>query len=299
MWTEPLLELRPTNIVHQLGAQSRIPVLNARDLLFGLDGTNATLWLPRVSGQEEIAGVLRAASHSRSPLGMSMFVEGDVARFQHENPVGSLIWKACEQAQSFAVCPPLCFHVQLPSIQNGADTEVDSVCSLVTACVEAGFTSFGLDLRGSAAADDFSWVYRVLTPALELELAFAVQLDFAHDGDPQGILDGLRAAGVFPDIALLSDQSEHAVESETFVRVLENNPDLNSGWLGKSKQAPGELFNVLVGEMLTEDMQVDGPDTGDQSLRLEAKAYTRALVRIKRLGLKGTMEHLVSRLVSR
>jgi len=230
---------------------------------------------------------------------MSMFVEGDVARFQHENPVGALIWKACEQAQSLAVCPPLCFHVQLPSIQNGADTEVDSACSLVTACVEAGFTSFGLDLRGLTASDDISWVYRVLTSALELELAFAVQLDFSHDGDPQGILDGLRAAGVFPDIVLLSEQSDHAVESEAFVSVLENNPDLKSGWVGNSRQTPGELFNMLVGEMFTEDRQVDGPDAEDQSLRLEAAAYARALVRINRLGLKGTMEHVISRLVSR
>ncbi len=299
MWIEPLLELRPTNVMHQLGVQSMVPVLNARDLLFGLHDTNAVLWVPRAESEAEIAGLLRAAAHSHAPLGLSLFVDGDMARFQHEHAVGELVWKCTELAKSLSLCPPICFHVQLPSVDFKVDSELDSASSMIMACVEAGFTSFGLNLRNTGSDDDFSWVPRVLTPAQELELALAVLLDFSLDGDAGEILQRLRSLDVFPDVLLLSEQSKVHMDTNTFEGLFEENPGLRLGWVGESNSVQQGLFRASFGECILKDERRGEAETKDLRLRLEAKAYTRALIRLKHLGLKKTAEHIASRLVSR
>ncbi len=299
MWTDLLLELRPTNVMHQLGIESRVPVLNARDLLVGLDDTDAALWMPTAKSDAEIEGLLRAASHSKAPLGLSMFVNGDLSRFQHEHPVGSLVWKTSQLAKTMSVCPPLCFHVQMPLIDHRVDSEVDSACTLMMACVDAGFTSFGLDLRGCSHDDDFSWAFRVLTPVVELELSQVVILDFSQEGNPQGVVEGLRSAGVYPDMVLITGESEGLVGSEALVEFFADNPGLKPGWMGDSISLPRGFFTASLGEWLLADEPAQEHQPKTDVFRREAKTYTRALIRFKRLGLKGTVEHIASRLVAR
>ena len=270
-----LLALRPTNAMHQLGVDSRVPLFNARVLADGLVGSDATLWMPRLDHPAAAAGVLRAAAHQRAVVG---FCLGDGSQepidFRHSARPGvlfSALAKACNDVNQV---PPFCLHLQTPSVDEAEGVASHAVRDLIAECVQVGFTSFGVDLSASAPDDLVRLASSWLEPVLLLELAVTVRLPSKQA--EQEAVEALRRAGI---------------EAEWVLRAG------HDGSLQAFRPA-GETCAVRLAEPVGASVRSAGGDEQLDPDRLEAMAYLSAMRRFEQLGLKGSLDGVLSHMVS-
>src|SRR4051794_999429 len=68
---DKVLTLRPTNVVMRLGQQSRIPLLNPRDLIASFDDRSAALLCVPAYSRGALGGLLRASRDEDAVIGVS------------------------------------------------------------------------------------------------------------------------------------------------------------------------------------------------------------------------------------
>ena len=270
-----LLALRPTNAMHQLGVESRVPLFNARVLADGLAGSAATLWVPRLTHPAAAPGVLRAAAHQHAVVG---FCLGDGTQepidFRHSARPGVLFSALAQACEDVDQVPPFCLHLQTPPVDEAEGAASDAVRDLIADCVQVGFTSFGIDLSASAPDDLARLAESWLEPALLLELAVSVRLP--SDPAEQVAIEALHRAGIEPEWVL---RAGHDLALQAF-------------------RPAGETCTVLLAEPVGASARPGGGDGQPDLDRLEAMAYLAAMRRIEELGLKGCLDAVLSHMVS-
>src|SRR4051812_27796657 len=68
---DKVLTLRPTNVVMRLGAQSRLPLLNPRDLIASFGNKSAALLCIPAFSRAAVGGILRASPDEDAVVGIS------------------------------------------------------------------------------------------------------------------------------------------------------------------------------------------------------------------------------------
>jgi hypothetical protein len=270
-----LLALRPTNAMHQLGVESRVPLFNARVLADGLAGSAATLWMPRLAHPAAAAGVLRAAAHQHAVVG---FCLGDGSQepidFRHSARPGVLFSAVAQACDDVDQAPPFCLHLQTPPVDESEGAASDAVRDLIADCVQVGFTSFGVDLSANPPDDWARLAESWLEPVLLLELAVSVRLP--TDQAEQVAMEALLRVGIEPEWVLRAGRD-----------------------LGLQAFRPdGETCAALLAEPVGASVHPAGGDGQPDPDRLEAMAYLTAMQRIEELGLKGCLDGVLSHLVS-
>lgn len=190
---EKVLTLRPAHVVQRLGPASRLPLLNAADLLRALPGDGALPMVPLVATRA-MAGILRAAREQSAVVGISIPV----------GPARGSTVKTVEWALALAEEERhrLPFFLQGgPFVASGADArELAQLGRAVFDLVDAGCTLISLDASALLEDSAPAVVAELLRPALERELA----VELVAPSDPSHVrawLDGLTAAGVHPAFA--------------------------------------------------------------------------------------------------
>ena len=204
--TNPLdkvLTLRPTNVVMRLGAQSRLPLLNPRDLIASFGKKSAALLCVPAFSRAAIGGVLRASRDEDAVVGIacphplgerdtpSKFIEAvrDVAEeVRHRKPLFL-------QAGPFRL------------VSTDSKTR-EQLTAAVYKYVDAGFTLVSLD-ASKLSVDDAITAYRELAPAAierELSIEITAPLDDVGHLDVEGLretLERLKKTKVHPNFVRL------------------------------------------------------------------------------------------------
>lgn len=296
MLSESLLALRPTNTMHQLGADSPVPLFNARLLLDALDGL--PLWMPRLVHPAAAAGVLRAAAHRRAVVGLCAGGADTPSALRRQLRPGAWMQAAAAAVAEVAEVPPFAIHLQLPPFAEATGAEADAAAELVSGCVQGGFTSFGLDLTACPAEPAPALAAGVLSAALDFELTVCVAL---ADAAPESVgrqLEALRAAGVVPDLVCLPPPvGDDATLAEVLGSVRLAWFDARPEKTGRTS-LPAELAAV-VGEPFSGRTAAAGGAGAADPDRVEAMSYIAAHGRLGQLRLTGSLEPVLARLVDR
>ncbi len=201
-----LLDLRPVHVMHRLGAESRVPLLNGRTLLDACAESAAVLWAPRVASPAQARALLLAACHRRAMTGAVLAPpRADLAELRREHAPAGWMDAFLQAAAEMSEPPPFCLHVQAPPLDSLESEAGRAVAWLFESCLEAGFTSFGVDLGTPPAAERVDAVVGLLGPALELELCVVLRLCVEPGAEAPALetLRLLRAQGVLPDLLWL------------------------------------------------------------------------------------------------
>ncbi len=189
---DKVLALRPTNAVARLGAASRLPLLDPRDLLRALaDGPGALASIPVVS-RAALPGLLRAARTEDAVLGL--VCQHPLAdRSTPERFIEALRWATAVAAHERPV------YLEAGPLRVSREEEA-SLRDGLFRIVDAGFTLVSLDVTRLGVEDAVPAVAAIVGPVLERELSLEVSLPaleglLAHEA-ARALLEGLAHAGV-------------------------------------------------------------------------------------------------------
>jgi len=206
---EVFLPLRPTNVMHQLGAASTLPLCNGRQVLDGLLRLPCVLWMPRVPHLAAVPALFRAAAHLKAPLGFSLVTEStDPAELKRSHSPGGFLRAVVDAAEEVGDVPPFVVHVEIPRVNRPQGREYEAAGNYVNRCLEAGFTSFGLDLTGCEPSDSLVIATELLAPVMDLELCVTVSLGATSAADLAAWVQELKRQGVHPDLLVLPGPDE-------------------------------------------------------------------------------------------
>lgn len=286
---EALRSLRPTNVMHQLGVDAAAVLLNGRQVLGALTELPGVLWMPTVAHLEVVPAVLRAAAHLRAVVGFTLAPEStDDAQLKRAHAPGRLFHAAVEAAEKIPGCPPFVLHVQEPPVSSATGPELEAVRRHLFACLESGYTSFGVDLSACAVDTCAAVATALLEPVLEMELGVAVGLPRSG---AESALVALKQAGIEIDLVLLPGPQSNGEAAWKLAR--DTAPLVAPGAVGwpdvreSGQRLPGvdQLENAFVRAVIG-GRRLAGLSSKPE--HLEALAYVEADGVLQRLGGKGT-----------
>lgn len=205
-----VLRRRPSNAAARFGAQSRLPVLDPRDLLAGLSAqapsaAGGALLSVRVAVRDSLGGLLRGARELDAPLGLCC-----------PSPLGDrqtplLFTEAlATAAREVEHARPL--FLEAGPIRLSEVESADSLAAGVHRCVDAGFTLLSFELGDLELQRAIALMAEVAAPALERDLALEVDC-------PAGVelsvwLEALRGVRCAPAFLRLSGPTVRAMHEE-------------------------------------------------------------------------------------
>jgi hypothetical protein len=206
---EVFFPLRPTNVMHQLGAESSLPLCNGRLMLHGLLKLPCVLWMPRIPHLAALPALFRAAAHLKAPLGVSLVAEStDSVELKRVHSPGGFFRAVVDAATEVDQAPPFVVHVDVPRVDRPDGSGYEAACNYLNRCLEAGFTSFGVDLTSCEPHDRAAVAAGLLAPVLDLELCVTVRLKTGKASDLAATLQSLKREGVQPDVVVLPGPDE-------------------------------------------------------------------------------------------
>lgn len=285
---ESLLSLRPTNVMHQLGAAAAAIPLNGRLVLGAMAKTGAVLWMPAVADPGAVPAVMRAAAHLRAVVGFTLAPDSIDDLHRRSHAPGPLFHAAARAADDVSGSSPYVLHVEEPPVANPRGQEFEAVRRHLLTCLESGFTSFGVDLTECEADACAPVAAALLQPVQEMELGIAVRLP--HPGSESALLT-LKKAGIDVDLVLLPGPTAGGASAWKLAR--DTAPLVAPGVVGwpddwdAGNRAPGadELTGAYVRALTGGGRLARLSSSPDH---LEALAYVEAGDILDRLGAKNT-----------
>ncbi len=175
---DALLPFRPPNVVQQFDIREGVLLLNGRNFFqAALSLPGCLVWAPAVNDGAAMVGVIRAAAHRRVFVGLTMQpTSADRQKLKQKYSPRDYFRLVMESVGQVPNAPPFFLHVQEPPIQASLRIDFEAVRDHIAGCIEAGFTSVGLDLSRCSASQVSSAVVELLQPVLDFDLGVVVRL---------------------------------------------------------------------------------------------------------------------------
>jgi hypothetical protein len=303
-----LLPMRPTNTMHQLGSGSSVPLLNGRQILDGLSDSGWLLWAPVVSHPAQARAILRAAAHQKAVAGLCMSPGStDPVVLRRDHSPGAFFHFVREAAEEIDRVCPFVLHVEEAPVEQPRGEEFDAIREHLSRCLEAGFTSFGVDLSRCNREDVPGAAVSLLEQALDLELCLTVRLDggshsatVSHRSEEiAATVAGMKAEGVQPDLVLLpgpDEAGEDAWSLSTALAPLIAPSGIGWGASRHHTELPVEyLRDAFVRALVGMEPLIEF-DASRDAERVEALAYLEATETLSRMEGKDSGPRLVDAL---
>jgi len=266
--------------MHQLGTTSTLPLCNGRFMLDCLLKVPGVLWLPRIPHLAALPAVFRAASQQKVPLGVALVAEStDSADLKRVHSPGGFFRAVVDAAEEVGSAPPFVVHVEIPRVNRPEGREYEAADNYVNQCLEAGFTSFGLDLTGCEPSDSLVVASGLLAPVMDLELGVTVRLGATGAADLAAWVQRLKAEGVHPDLVVLpgpDDLGDRAWKLAEQVAPLVAPTAL--GWRDPGREMRLDAHNLRSAfiRCLSGGSRLPAPAADADPAKVEALAYMEA-----------------------
>lgn len=232
---EKVLALRPGNAVARLGSESRVPLLNPRELLRALEGVPVALPCVPLLAKAALPGLLRAARSEDAVLGLTC--PHPLADRSAAERFISAVREAAEDAEAVHA-RPLFLQAGPIRVTQTDGASLEALREDLYRVVDAGFSLVSLDVSRLSPFEAEEAVRTVAGPLQERELALEVAVPLAGEAGrvdaARTLLSELARAKVRvhllrvparalgegePDVSLLRSLVEVATEFEAGVTV--------------------------------------------------------------------------------
>jgi fructose-bisphosphate aldolase class II len=153
--TKHLLDRVPERIRKKLGAESRVCLLNGRDVFSALRTENLILMACNTRIRHVIPGVMKAAEELDSVIAFELTrTEGGVEGGYTGQTPEIFFETVVEYAERCGFTKPFLIHGDHTTVGNTSPGEIDSARELIDAQLAAGYTSFSIDASFNPLADN-------------------------------------------------------------------------------------------------------------------------------------------------
>ncbi len=265
-----------------------MPLLNSRQVLDGLRESANVLWMPSIAHPSQAGAILRAAAHCKAVVGLS-FSPGttDLAKLRSEHNPNNFFHLMRQAAGQVDHLVPFVLHVDEAAVEQPAGPTFEAVRDHISRCLDAGFTSFGIDLSACdiQAAPDIA--AGLLPQILDLELGVIVRL---LRGRPTSVTKGaervsllvasMKTVGISADVILLPGVDEMGQDAFALAEAVA--PMIAPGAVGQADSSLANLNSERIESALVRTIMAGNrlirPDIDQiDPDRLEALAYMEAM----------------------
>jgi fructose-bisphosphate aldolase class II len=215
-----LLARRPPQVLAKLPANSRVCLLNSKDILTVLKSAPVIVMACNTRIKHVIPGIMRAAQELDAVVGFELArsectLEGGYTGFTPQLYAETVI----DYAEKTKFTRPFFIHADHITVKSTAPEAIASARELIEAQLAAGYTSFAIDASFNELPDNIKITTELARPIVEQNLGLEVEVgeikstgqeaEITTVAEAADFIRGLRAQGIHPDLLAINNGSKH------------------------------------------------------------------------------------------
>lgn len=180
VWTgmhKKLMERVPERIRAKLGSESRVCLLNGRDIVNALRHESTIVMACNARIKHVIPGIMRAAEEMDAVVAFELTrTEGGLDGGYTGQPPEQFFTTIIDYAEQYNFTTPFFIHGDHITVRDMSAGEADEAAKLLDAQIDAGFTSFSLDASFNPLPDNIAIVTRLAQPVIAEGYGLEVEL---------------------------------------------------------------------------------------------------------------------------
>ena len=234
---------RPPQVLAKLPANSRVCLLNSKDILTVLKSAPVIVMACNTRIKHVIPGIMRAAQELDAVVGFELArsectLEGGYTGFTPQLYAETVI----DYAEKTQFTRPFFIHADHITVKSTAPEAIASARELIEAQLAAGYTSFAIDASFNELPDNIQITTELARPIVEQNLGLEVEVgeikstgqeaEITTVAEAADFIRGLHAQGIHPDLLAINNGSKHGnyLEGEKISIDLERT---------------GEIYNII------------------------------------------------------
>lgn len=236
---ERLLTRRPAQVLAKLPANSRVCLLNSKDILTVLKSEPVIVMACNTRIKLVIPGIMRAAQELDAVVAFELArsecsLEGGYTGFTPQLYADTVIG----YAQETNFTKPFFIHADHITVKSTAPEAIASARELIAAQLAAGYTSFAIDASFNELPDNIHITTELAQPIVKQNLGLEVEVgeikstgqeaEITTVAEAVDFIQGLKDNGIFPDLLAINNGSKHGnyLEGEKISIDLERTGDI-------------------------------------------------------------------------
>ena len=214
-----LLDLRPRNIRAKL-AGSPICLLSSHDILRALWDRECMVMACNIRMKHVIPGIMKAAKDAQAVVAFELAKsEGDLSGGYTGFVPKTFFETVIDYADRLNFDLPFFIHGDHITVKNTSQEEIDTARALISAEMEAGYTSFCVDASFNELPDNIRIASELARPIVSEGLGLESEVgEIKHVGEEGKIttveeavefIEGLLANGIHPDLLAIFNGAKH------------------------------------------------------------------------------------------
>jgi fructose-bisphosphate aldolase, class II len=234
-----LLARRPPKVLAKLPANSRVCLLNSKDILTVLKSAPVIVMACNTRIKHVIPGIMRAAQELDAVVAFELArsecsLEGGYTGFTPQLYADTVIG----YAEETKFTKPFFIHADHITVKSTAPEAIASARELIEAQLAAGYTSFAIDASFNELPDNIKITTALAQPIVAQNLGLEVEVgeikstgqeaEITTVAEAVDFIKGLRDLGVHPDLLAINNGSKHGnyLEGEKISIDLERTGDI-------------------------------------------------------------------------
>ncbi|MBI1920167.1 MAG: class II fructose-bisphosphate aldolase [Geobacter sp.] len=214
-----VLEITPERIRNILGSQSRVCLMNGKDVFQAFREEKSILMACNPRIKHVIPGIMKAAQELDATVAFELTrTEGGLDSGYTGQSPAIFVNTILEYAESCGFTKPFIIHGDHIIVRDESAREFEAASKLIEAQIEAGYTSFAIDASFNPLPEHIRITTELARPILEEGLGLEVEIGEALNdkGKPtlttveetEAFLDGLIGNGVQPQMLSIENGSK-------------------------------------------------------------------------------------------
>ncbi|MBU0516317.1 MAG: class II fructose-bisphosphate aldolase, partial [Proteobacteria bacterium] len=207
--TQKVLDMRPARVRERLGDDSRVCLLNSKDILRVLGGVEVIIMACNTRIKHVIPGIMRAAEELDAVVGFELAKsESDLTGGYTGFTPETYFQTVTDYAADVGLTRPFFIHADHITIKNTSTEAIESGRELIQAQLAAGYTSFAIDASFNQIPDNIRITTDLAGPILAAGIGLEVEVgEIGLTGTEKHVttveeattyIDGLAQNGVHP-----------------------------------------------------------------------------------------------------
>ena len=190
-----LLDHRPESVIKRIGKNSKICLLNSRDIFNALYDKHIIIMACNVRIKHALPGIMRAAQEMDAVCAFELAkTEGDVNGGYTGQTPKIYADTILEYAEKVGYTKPFFIHADHITVKTTDEKDITSAEELIRAELAAGYTSFAIDASFNEIPDNIKITTRLVKPILEQNWGLEVEVGEVKAAGSEGAITTVEEA---------------------------------------------------------------------------------------------------------
>lgn len=215
-----LLDMRPDNIKEKLGAASKVCLINGKDVFENIRDEKIIVMACNTRIRHVIPGIMKAAMETDSLVAFELAKsESDLKGGYTGMTPQDYFEIVIEYADEIGYDRPFIIHGDHLTVKTNKEEDIKSTEELISAQLEAGFTSYALDASFNEEEDNIAITSRMAKPIAEMGFGLETEVGEIKSVGSTGeittveeakiFVEGLLDNGITPHLLGINNGSKH------------------------------------------------------------------------------------------